>query len=121
MKINLSKLANSIQAYKSCVKNKNAEWEHNHMMYIEEMEKLLPHGSGFDSGSQISIEECTDNKIVIHTSFHHMDEWGGYDGWTYHNIVVRPAFIGGFSVEVLGSDRNNVKEYIQETFYNLFQ
>lgn len=75
----------------------------------------LPHGSGFDSGSNVNIGESTARRAVIDTSFHHMDEYGAYDGWTNHRVIVTPEF-SGFSVRVTGRDRNGIKDYIADVF-----
>lgn len=77
----------------------------------------LPSGSGFDSGSSIDLDASTQSKIVIDTSFHHMTE-GMYDGWTDHKVVVVATF-DGFDLRVTGRDRNMIKEYIGDLFYDV--
>ena len=75
----------------------------------------MPNGSGFDAGTQIELAECSENKLTFKTAFHHMDEQGGYDGWTEHFVKITPSF-HGFNIRVTGRDRNEIKEYIGDTF-----
>lgn len=79
-------------------------------------EQLLPSGSGFDNGSKIDIDSSRGDDLWFETSFHHMDEVGGYDGWTEHTINITPSFIHGFTIEVKGEDRGDIGDYIGDTF-----
>ena len=80
------------------------------------MKAQAPRGSGFDAGTTLDIDASNATKLVFITSFHHMDEHGGYDGWTEHKVVVTPAFYD-FDTRVTGRDRNRIKEYIGEVFH----
>lgn len=122
--IDLEKLSSKIQAYKNCIESKNQNtnkdgvlWVDCHLEFIESCQSELPSGSGFDSGTKIMIEKCTDTKIVLYTEFHHMDEYGGYDGWTNHEIIITPRF-GSFDILVKGKDRDGIKEYIRDKIYD---
>lgn len=75
----------------------------------------MPSGSGFDCGTRVMLDECSRNKLVFITDYHHMDQHGGYSGWTTHKITIRPSFIHGFDIVVGGRDRNDTKDYIAET------
>jgi hypothetical protein len=77
----------------------------------------LPSGSGIDSGTQIDIAKSGADKLVFNTSFHHMDEWGSYDGWTDHVVTVKPSLALYFTVSVSGRDRNDIKDYLAEVFH----
>lgn len=55
------------------------------------------------------------SKLAFRTSFHHMDESGGYDGWTEHIVTARATF-NGPELKISGADRNGIKEYIAECF-----
>lgn len=81
------------------------------------IKKHAPSGSGFDQGTQLDFDSCKKNRIVFTTAFHHMDEHGGYDGWTNHTVVVYPAF-DGFDIRVTGRNRNDIKDYVQSTFHH---
>lgn len=117
--INLQKLAGSIQARINCINSNNTEWKEKHEDVIMEFEKLLPSGSGLDSGCKFDLEKSNANKIVISTSFHHLNEGGYYDGWTNHNITLTPTF-GGFDIKISGRDRNMIKDYLCDTFSEYF-
>lgn len=88
----------------------------------EELDRLisehLPSGSGFDAGTRLRQLEAhfLDTRLVFHTSFHHMDEQGGYDGWTEH-VVTATAGFNGLTISVSGKNRNDIKAYIGDTFY----
>lgn len=97
--------------------------DHNMEMALEVKEalktyvkKVMPSGSGFDCGTKINLDREDKTQIVFETSFHHMDEHGGYDGWTEHIVRVRPCLMFGFSLTVSGRNRNNIKEMIGEQF-----
>lgn len=75
----------------------------------------LPHGSGFDNGSNVAIESSTRDRIVINTAFHHMSEHGFYSGWTDHKVIVTPCF-SVINIRVTGRDRNGIKDYIADVF-----
>lgn len=116
--INVSDLARKIQARLNCIASDNKEWKQKHEEAIAEMAKLLPHGSGFDSGCEIDLDRSDGNKIVITTSFHHMDD-GSYDGWSDHDVVIRSDLQFGYTIRVTGMDRKNIKNYIHDVFSNL--
>lgn len=85
---------------------------------ITRLEKMLPSGSGIDSGTQVI--ECTPTKVVLECGFHHMNDAGMYDGWTKHRITVRPAF-QGIDVTVSGRDRNGIKDYLCDTYRTVLE
>ena len=116
--INLQKLANHISAYQS--KNITQEWKDNHENSIEEICKALPHGSGIDGKCEIQLENCTRDKIVFFVEFHHMDENGFYSGWSEHNITLTPSFLFGYDMKISGKDRNGIKDYLHQTFSEVF-
>lgn len=82
---------------------------------------FFPSGSGFDSGTDLELEACKEDKLVFSTSFHHMDEGGGYCGWSEHKVIVTPSLVFGFNLRVTGRDKNGIKEYIHEVFGELLQ
>lgn len=111
-------IVSTLLAKRNCQEKGCADWEAKHTEKLEALvREYMPSGSGFDSGTQL-IEGSSDaKKLVFTTSFHHMDEMGGYVGWTDHKVTVRPAF-QGLDITVSGWDKNNIKEYIWEMFYN---
>jgi hypothetical protein len=113
----IKKISGTIQAWKNCIVSKNIEWANAHRVSLNEIDDMLPSGSGIDSGSYIDRESSTANRVVIDTAYHHMDEYGGYDGWTEHRIIVTPLFYG-IDIQVTGENRNGIKEYLGDLFYD---
>jgi hypothetical protein len=112
----IQEISATINAYNNCIATGNTKWADNHLEALKNLSKKLPSGSGFDSGTTISLFS-TKNEIYFNTSFHHMDENGGYDGWTDHKIVVTPTFTG-IDITVRGEDRNEINDYIADIFYD---
>lgn len=110
------KLARLIQARINCIESENVEWIDKHDESIDKIMETAPSGSGFDNGTKLSFQKSTGKKLVFYTSFHHMDENGFYDGWTEHEITVRPCLQFGFDLRIGGQNRNDIKDYISETF-----
>jgi hypothetical protein len=103
----------------SCEASGNSEWSRKHRERIETLvQKHFPSGSGFDVGTGIDLDASSEEKLVLHTSFHHMNEGGMYDGWTDHIIRVYPSLAFGFRTTISGRDRNQIKEYMGECFCN---
>lgn len=82
---------------------------------IDKAESMLPCGSGFDNGCKIEIEKSGVDKVIIKTSFHHLDD-GYYIGWTDHVITVVPKLCGSFDLKISGKNVNNIKDYIADVF-----
>lgn len=101
-------------AIENCQRTKNTEWLAKHRATMAKLVALLPSGSGIDNGTK--LVEITDEKIVLSCGFHHMNDQGSYDGWTEHTITIRPRFTG-LGVKVSGRDRNEIKDYLYDTFY----
>lgn len=80
---------------------------------LNELEKFLPSGSGFNSKCQI-VADSTSKRIVIKADFQHMCEHG-YTGWTDHMVIVTPSLVYGMQIRVTGKDKNEIKDYIAET------
>lgn len=100
---------------KNCLENCDTLWASRHEDLLRTIEReLLPSGSGVDAGTQIDTNKSTGELVVLETAFHHMDEFGGYDGWTEHTVRVKPSLLFGFVVSVSGRDRNGIKDYISE-------
>jgi len=110
-------LASKIDARITCAQKGNTEWYDKHEQDILSLiDKYMPAGSGFDSGTHIDFDKSTGERIVFNTSFHHMDEMGGYDGWTEHTITVKPSLIFGYVLTISGRNRNQIKEYMYDVF-----
>jgi len=115
MKLPLYQLiARAGDAANNCAAQGNREWQQVWEELLAKCEELLPSGSGFDSGTK--IEYASSSKIVLQTSYHHMNEYGYYDGWTEHTVTVIPNLVHGFDLRISGRNRNDVKEYIADVF-----
>ena len=102
-----------------CAKRGSEEWLQVWEDLLAQCEELLPSGSGFDAGTK--IESASASKIVLKTAYHHMNECGYYDGWTEHVIVVVPNFMYELDLKIGGRNKNNVKEYIADVFYEVLR
>jgi hypothetical protein len=112
-------LANSLQAMRNCQETNNIEWRDRHEdTIIKLVERYLPSGSGFDNGTKFDFDRSNPNRLVFTTSFHHMNENGYYDGWTEHTVIITPSLVSGFESRITGRDRNEIKDYIGETFHH---
>lgn len=78
----------------------------------------LPSGSGFDNGTSFCFDSSRPNRLVFRADFHHMDDHGGYCGWSDHNVVVTPDLSHGFTLRITGINRRDIKDYIAETFHS---
>src|SRR4051812_46888044 len=76
-------IASRIDAMANCGKMGNPTWHEKHWEMAEALTReFMPSGGGFDSGTKLDAGLSTGKKLVFHTSFHHMDDNGCYDGWT---------------------------------------
>ena len=99
-----TKIASAIEARKNCELKGNTEWFNNWTDKLAEYEKMLPSGSGIDSGCKIDLDHSTCNKIVILFGFHHMDDNGYYCGWTDYKAIVTPSLISQFNLKIYFKD-----------------
>jgi hypothetical protein len=99
---------NLLNAIANCEVSSNDTCYQRHNDRLDMLETMLPSGSGFDSGTKIDRDKSKpDKKIVLTTSYHHMNDVGMYDGWSDHEIVITPAF-HGVDIKITGRDRNNL-------------
>ncbi|UCV26740.1 hypothetical protein [Ferribacterium limneticum] len=113
------KISNLLAARENCIKQGNLTWQTNHTEEIEKLVKnTMPSGSGFDAGTVLDLHTSKPNKLIFSTGFHHMDEHGGYDGWTHHQVVVTPNLQWDFDLRITGPNRNEIKDYIHDQFQN---
>lgn len=110
-------LANKSHARENCAKTMetHSEWYDRHSEDIEAaVKRYLPRGSGFDNGTH--FEGFKNGRLIFNTAYHHMDQSGGYDGWTEHRVTVRPSLLFGFVLRISGPNRNNIKDLIAQAF-----
>jgi len=111
MKTVIQKIAESCQWHKTV----NEMYMDTCNEDIEEMQNVLPSGSGFDSGCKIDVEKSGESKVIINFSYHHMNNNGYYDGWTEHELLITPKF-NGWDLRISGTNKNQVKDYFYDTF-----
>lgn len=110
-------IAKSLQAKINCGVSGNSEWHERHYQTIlETVREKLPSGSGFDRGTQFDFEKSTPEKLVFNTAFHHMDDDGGYCGWSEHKVIVTPSLCFDFDIRVTGKNVRDIKDYIFDVF-----
>lgn len=94
-----------------------SEWFDKHTATIERLvSEHLPNGSGFDNSTKIDLDASHAEKLVFHTSYHHMNESGCYDGWTEHTVTVTPSLWAQFHLRISGRNHNEIKDYVHECF-----
>lgn len=121
MKTIIQEIAQKVQAMKNCKAIGNELWEQTYSDQLDELEKLLPSGSGINRGTTIDRERSSRQKVILKCDYHHMDEDGYYDGWTSHEIMVTPEFHGGIDIRITGRNRNDIKDYLADTFDHVLQ
>ena len=117
--INVSKLAQLIEARANCIQSNNTEWLSIHMDSIAEMCKNLPSGSGIDSGMKLDMEQSKRDKLVFTFDYHFMNSDGYYDGWGSYTLIIRPSF-NGLDMLIKGKNRDDIKEYFYQMFDSIF-
>lgn len=120
-KINLAKFTASFIAFNNCKKDNKKEWEEKWELDIDQMLELLPRGSGIDAGVKFDWEKSKADKLIFTLGYHHMDQQGGYDGWTEHKLIITPSFSSGFHIKITGRNRNGIKEYLLDIFNEVFK
>ena len=114
-------IATAVQARINCGRPNtagtiNQEWPDRWTKTIKEETAKLPSGSGIDSAPKFDFDASTPEKLVFNFGYHHMNDGGYYDGWTDHSLIVTPSLQFGFHLRITGKDRNQVKDYLYETF-----
>lgn len=114
-------IAKLLQAIENCHKTGNDAWRLKHGARINWIVKnLLPSGSGIDNGTKLD-DRSTTEKLIFNTSFHHMNEHGSYDGWTDHEVIVRPSLTSTIDLRITGRNRNEIKTYLHEVYNDALQ
>lgn len=117
MKIPLyKKLARALIARNICQRDGNKEWLDKWNQTIDNIMKSAPSGAGFDLGTSLSTDYSGDNKLIFITNFHHMNENGYYYTWSCHEIEVTPDLGYELGINVSGSNKNEIKDYIADVF-----
>ena|SRR3990172_968558 len=112
----LKEIARTLYAYQNSIESGSKEWKATHLDHLHELEKQLPSGSGIDAGTKIDLEKSTPEKVVLHTSYHHMNDGGFYDGWTDHTVTVTASLAYKVQLKISGRNRREIKDYLYEVF-----
>jgi hypothetical protein len=112
-----AEISSLVTAIDNCRKKGNVEWKRKHEDRIDDLVfRYMPRGGGWDSGTKFDLATSSPDKLVFRGSYHHMNDAGSYDGWTDHDVIVRPSLANGFRLNITGRDRNGIKEYLYEIF-----
>lgn len=103
----VQRLARLIVARVNCIDNDNGNWADQHEVGIEMILATLPAGSGIDSGNEVDYDKSSINRIVINSSFHVMNDQGGYDGWIDYRVIITASLMFGFDVNIVGNFSSN--------------
>lgn len=112
-------LATVVQARLNCQcsMSTHAEWFEKHTEQIRLLIRdFMPSGSGWDHGTTLDLDKSHGDKLVFGGAYHHMDDAGYYDGWTQHHVTVMPSLQFGYHIRISGPNRNDIKEYLVDTF-----
>ena len=110
-----SDIINTLVARRNCEKSGNTEWQEKWTDHLSKLVANLPSGGGFDAGTTLDEDKSDPTRLVFHTSFHHMNDVGMYDGWTEHVVTIIPTFTG-YDIRVSGRNRGELKDYIADVF-----
>jgi len=111
------RIAQLADAWNTCKEKQNTEWQDKHEDSIVELaDNYLPRGSGFDAGTTVDLDASRHNRLVLNTSYQHMDESGYYCGWSDHSIIITPSLAHGFDLRITGRDVRDIKDYMAEVF-----
>jgi hypothetical protein len=107
------KIASSFLAWQNCQKSGNSEWKLRHEEEIEALcDKMLPSGSGFDTGVTFNFDESSEDCLVFEFNYHWMNSGGFYVGWTHHTLTVKPSLALDFELDI--ADHENYSEFYEE-------
>lgn len=113
------KISNGMRNYLHWINRENSDMADDYLDKIKEIVSAnFPAGSGFNFGTYFDEKASNTNKLVFYTKYHHMNEMGFYDGVTDHKIIITPDFVYHINIKITGRDRNGIKGYIGEIFYD---
>jgi hypothetical protein len=114
-------IAKALDAFNRSVNAQHIDgsiWQNKWDALIEHIESnVLPSGSGIDCGCKIDRDVSTSQKLVITFSYHHMDEHGGYCGWSDYRAVLRADLALDYVVDIYGREVSyGLKDMLGEQF-----
>lgn len=75
---------------------------------LERLMKLMPSGSGIDSGTKLLLDKSSSDKLVFLVEYHHMDSNGMYCGWSSREIIITPSLTSDFNMDHKNIDYSGV-------------
>lgn len=78
--------------------------------------QFLPSGSGIDCGTKVDLAGSRKDRVVLTFEYHFMNDGGYYDGWESYKVVIKPDLVFGYDMRITGPNRNQIKEYLYDTF-----
>ena len=86
------------------------------------MRNIFPHGSGIDNGCSFNYDKSINNRLVINSGYHCMNENGYYDGWVNFTVTITPDLELDYKLNIVGKfgKYTHIKEYLYELFHNSF-
>lgn len=111
MKTNLARAySETLQAVLNCAESGNGIWMERWISRLDHLDKMMPSGSGLDSGVTLDRDGSTPEELVFAADYHQMDEGGSYNGWVDNTIKAKPSF-SGITIE-WGGDDDTHADYI---------
>ena len=93
-------IATAVLAHRNCIQSNNEVWMDRWTDRLGELEKLLPSGSGIDSGTKIHYEACSDSQVSLYSHYHVMNGDGFYVGWLSFDVTAKSSFIYGVDIDL---------------------
>ena len=86
------------------------------------MKNIFPHGSGVDNGCSFNYDKSCNNRLIINSGYHCMDEHGHYDGWVDFTVTLIPDLELDYKLKIKGNfgKYSHVKEYLYQIFHDSF-
>ena len=83
---------------------------------IKRILETAPHGSGIDGDGVMLSDESKPDRLVFHFDFHHLNDVGFYTHWSTYKVIVKPSLAFGYTLRIVGENRNGIKDYFGELF-----
>lgn len=118
------KVSRALGARNRCIVKGNNEWTEKWQETIDRCLKLLPTGSGFDTGLWDLSEKSTPEKLILRSSYHAMLDNGMYDRWIDFMIVLTPSFETEVKMSLqgnFGKKHQDLKEYFFDILQQVFK
>lgn len=114
-------IAIAIDARLRCQKRGNHEWAARWGERLNKLAKMLPSGSGIDTGTSIDTSTLAVNgAFSLHFGYHHMNDNGMYTHWSEHRIFVMPHMMHDIDIRILDlteeDENSGLSEYLYEVY-----